>query len=846
MVRRLPQKFGYYALSLLAPLGLMLIIYAKLQIVPFGSHNLLISDLGTQYMPFLAEFKRQLAHLSFSTYSFSVSLGGNLVPLAAYYLISPFNIVLLFWPDSQLPIVVGYVIVAKICTMGLTMSYFLMTRQKAYYYRALLFSTAYSLCGFVAMNFYNLMWLDALILLPLVVLGLERLFARQKPTVYILSLTATILTNYYLGYMTCLLAVIYMISLLIKHAYPDQTWRQFWQKQRRVIGQFIWSSMIAGGLTAVILVPSLLGMLKTGKKAIAVSSFYPTPQFGLGILSQFQVGGSNYAQRLVHGPTLFVGTWVLLLAVLYFMLPTIPKAAKRANAFLIISLGLSFWITTFNTVWHMFQQPEGFPYRNAYLLSFVLIKIAYEASLVTVKPKRVKRLALIIVGICLVLGQAVVYWGPSLKGVQKQPLTLVIGFFLLLGCLLMWTPLTQRSHCLKQGLVVLVTFSELVVNFQLTTNQMPLGNQTTYVKQYQRQAALFQQLDQQTPDFYRVNNQSVLLKNAFQERYYGYNDALLFGQYTLNNYSSTLDEQMRSMLVKLGFYSKNARRINGIGHTAVTDLLFANRYDLLAKGQSTTIQRHQTLGLGFAVNARLQQIKLKAHQPFVNQDAILQAMTGMQTPFYTPNQIISRTVQRTNNRYRYTLTAQIKTSGPSYLYLPHQDLTKVKLLVNGQLKPAPIALNSATVIALGNYQQGQRVTLTVISKRRHKPADFQFTTLNQTAFKQALKILGQQKLTVKRLTQDSSRITGQVQVHKNRQLLYLSIPYDSGWQAVVNHQHVSTTKVMGNMLAVPVKKGQNQVVLTYRAPGLMLGLMISLISWLSWGLISWVTRRQTN
>nr|WP_253726414.1 YfhO family protein [Latilactobacillus curvatus] len=246
MKRTNKTAVSYYLLSVLVPMLLMVGLYAMLQIVPFGRHNLLISDLGTQYMPFLAEFKRQMAQMNFSTYSFSLSLGGDILPLAAYYLISPFNLLLLFWSNSQLPVVVGYVIILKIGAMGLTMAHFLKTRQPEYHFSALIFATAYSLSGFVAMNFYNLMWLDALIFLPLVILGLERLFLKGRPGLYIWMLVATIFTNYYLGYMSCLFAVLYAISLLIKWKQPQQSWWQLVVHWRQAIWQFCWASLIAG------------------------------------------------------------------------------------------------------------------------------------------------------------------------------------------------------------------------------------------------------------------------------------------------------------------------------------------------------------------------------------------------------------------------------------------------------------------------------------------------------------------------------------------------------------------------------------------------------------------------
>ncbi|MCT3529722.1 hypothetical protein EFR49_09660 [Latilactobacillus curvatus] len=841
MKRTNKTAVSYYLLSVLVPMLLMVGLYAMLQIVPFGRHNLLISDLGTQYMPFLAEFKRQMAQMNFSTYSFSLSLGGDILPLAAYYLISPFNLLLLFWSNSQLPVVVGYVIILKIGAMGLTMAHFLKTRQPEYHFSALIFATAYSLSGFVAMNFYNLMWLDALIFLPLVILGLERLFLKGRPGLYIWMLVATIFTNYYLGYMSCLFAVLYAISLLIKWKQPQQSWWQLVVHWRQAIWQFCWASLIAGGTTAVVLLPSLLGMLKTGKKTIAATSFYPTPQFGWEVLSQFQVGGSHYTQRLIHEPTLFISTLALLFAVYYFCLPTIRRQAKWSNGFLIVSLALSFWVTTFNTMWHMFQQPEGFPYRNTYLMAFVLIKIAYEASIEPIGKRQTKRLVILIVGGLLSIGQLALYYGPHVRGVQKQSLWLLIGLMVLASVIFAAWQKGARWQPWVIGLGAVLTFSELVINGRLTTTKLPMGDQVVYAQQYQRQAALFEHLERQTPDFYRVNNQAILLKKAFKEPYYGYNDALTFGQYTLNNYSSTLDERMRTMLVNLGFYSKNARRINGIGHTVLTDLLFANQYDLIAKQGQVVTQPHKTLGLGFAVNDQLAHVALKAHEPFENQDRIMQAMTGQTTPFYQYNQLDLQA----QKRRQITFTTQVKTSGYAYLYLPQQNLSKLKVKINGRTHKVPIELNGTTIIGLGRYQKGQQLTLTITSRQPKAFRKIQVASLDQAHFDQAFDQLAQQRLKIdlKQLSADNGRIAGVVPAKTADQLLYLSVPYDSGWHAQVNHQTVRTRRVMGNMLAVPLEKGTNQVRLVYRAPGLIIGAIISTFSLMTWGLILIKQRR---
>ena len=166
--------------SFVLPLLLLLILWTILQLAPFGDNNLLVSDLGTQYMPFLSFLKRSFHEGLTSVYSFSNEIGESVIPLAAYYLLSPFNLLVFLFSYEQLPIAVLWIITLKIALMGTSMFYYLKQTYQTSSWGTLLFSTAYSLCGFVTVYSQNFMWLDALILFPLVVLGIQHLWDEKK------------------------------------------------------------------------------------------------------------------------------------------------------------------------------------------------------------------------------------------------------------------------------------------------------------------------------------------------------------------------------------------------------------------------------------------------------------------------------------------------------------------------------------------------------------------------------------------------------------------------------------------------------------------------------------------
>lgn len=86
--------------AFLLPLIAMLIIFIGKGIFPFGKESFLRTDLYHQYAPFLRAFQAKLQSFGTFSYSFDVGLGMNFRALQAYYLASPLNFFVLFFPKT--------------------------------------------------------------------------------------------------------------------------------------------------------------------------------------------------------------------------------------------------------------------------------------------------------------------------------------------------------------------------------------------------------------------------------------------------------------------------------------------------------------------------------------------------------------------------------------------------------------------------------------------------------------------------------------------------------------------------------------------------------------------------
>ncbi|PWG00172.1 YfhO family protein [Levilactobacillus bambusae] len=854
MTRSLSRHGLTWLAAFWIPFIIMVLVFANMHVAPFGPRSLQFSDLQSQYVPLFQAYRHHLLTHSFNLFSFSLSVGGSTLPLAAYYLMSPFNLLVVFFPAVKVPIAIVWIIILKISTIGLTMAILLTHLFPKGRSSIPLFSTAFALCGFVALDFYNVMWLDALIWLPIVTLGLYRIIEKRRFGLFTIALTITIFSNYYLGYMTGLFSIIYFGYLLISNSDQPRPLKQVWREGWPLIRQFVWGGLLAVGLSAVLLIPTGLGMLATGKTTFNLDAYNITLNFGPEIFTQFGIGGGQFTTHLYHGPALYMGSLMFLLVIVFFVSPRIAAPAKNRALWLLGILFVSLWITVLNTIWHMFQMPEGFPFRNAFFFTFVCIIIAYQAwqthpADTLNDPQKI--LALAWGGGLLLIGMVSARIYPRLMNhfihdrfssyyVLSQPSArytwIAIGL-LVLNVMLLFI---SEHTAIRASLMALILFSELGVNFSIAMNGISWTNQSTYAKAYQAERQAVDQVKPKSPDLYRIDFLPTNLQSAFTERYSAYNDPITFGYAGIGAYSSTLEAQNQAILKDLGFFNLNERRVSSEGATSLSDLLTGTKYRLSGEGTSPAdIQPVTTYaGMGYSVPKGFVTTKLFSDNIFANYRRIMTALDQ-------PNAVRKVTVlDRKETSGQVTLTVKSPTGGTLYGYASSKNVaySSIDRDADSPRSSTVASANGGYLLNLGHLKPNQATTIsyTIRSAAKH---DLALATLNEKQVQTAARALRQRSFTI--TSRQQNGLTGTVTGTRQAKWLYLSIPDLAGWHATVNGKpvHISSAltskfqpatkqqaKFYNGMMALPLSTGKNKVVLRYQTPGLNWGLLVSAVS----------------
>lgn len=292
------------------PACILMVILAVLHVFPGNEKSILTIDLAAQYTDFFSYFKSFFTGENNLFYCLSQTLGNNMWGILPYYLLSPFNFILLFFTSSQMPTAIFIMTILKIGACGLT-SYIFLNRIFHKTWSPLIFSVCYAFMSFNMVYLSRIMWLDGVILLPIVALGIHRIIDKKRPLCYIICLFFALVTNYYIGYMLCIFTALYFLYCVLRSLPTESKLKYFWNKART----YIVSSLIAGGLFAVVLLPTFMA-LSGGKSGGTKNLSFALNSSFLDIFGNLYTNIFEWDDLRDGLPNIFVGIFVIVLVVL--------------------------------------------------------------------------------------------------------------------------------------------------------------------------------------------------------------------------------------------------------------------------------------------------------------------------------------------------------------------------------------------------------------------------------------------------------------------------------------------------------------------------------------------------
>ncbi len=829
-----------YVGAFFLPVFVLLIVYMLLQIYPFGDKTLFTIDLNGQYISYLSYYKEILLGNESFLYTFSKNMGGDMIGLGAYYLMSPLNLIFLFFTTEMFPKAVLLLTLLKIGLSGVTMSIFL--NQDSKWKESLLFSTAYALMAYNIVYQQNIMWLDGVILLPLVVLGIERIIMEQKPMLYIFSLSIAIITNYYIGFMICLFSLLYFFCFFI-FMQKDAMVANRKKKSIRIVFCFIFSSLAAAGISSFVLVPALAS-LKGGKAIFSLASLAPSANYPFfDVLSKLYIGSTNFEQLMLGMPNIYCGMLVILCVVLYFLNKSISGRKKTGMGLLLLSLLVSFHLSTFNLIWHGFNSPVGFPYRYSFIFSFIMIVIAckgyQEAKYTLLKKNGAAIFAAIIIISMLVEKNQYIY-----VNALKIYVTISILFilFMLFGVYL------KRHSKIASVFIVLVCLLDLGTNAYYSLNKLDYASYKDYIDYVTENKAVIGQIQSADSAFYRMEKTYL----------YNHNDAMLLDYYGLTHFSSTEKQFVKDFMGKMGFRNNGNWAYYNQGSTISVDSLFGVKYlltkepsikpyEFLEKTGDILVYRNPyALPLGFMVNEAVTGVSMSDENLFALQNSIWRSMsTNSATPLFQTAQIDNmlqvnlaeepcgngvRYVKLNNNMDAYIeYKVNVSCTDPMYAYFPTQTMKQVEISLNDKILGTYFDTFNYGVISLGSFKTGEQITFTIKLNEED-------VFINQALFYyENIAVLSNyyDDLASSEYRIDyfnGSSFEGEVVNTGDKKLMLFTIPYEKDWKIMIDGVQVESKRVFESLMAVEVPKGTHSLSLQYVPTGLYLGGFITIVS----------------
>ena len=828
----------------------MIVIMKILKVAPFGTYGFTLVDSIHQYVPFFSDYQEKLKTGGNLFYTWDVGMGQNFQSLLLYYMASPLNLIVALVSRRHIMTVMSCLISLKMAISSGCFSFFLSRRRGKATNNMMIVALgiAYGLNNYMCGYLWNLMWLDSIMVLPLIILGYERLIKKQDPRIYILALFYSLYCNYYISFIICIFLVLWFLTN--GHSNP----KKFFFDGLRFAG----ASLLAAAMSGLSLLVSYLGIMKTASAGAGFPQWNWYQNFFELIKNQFFLTKPINMNTFDGPANLYCGTLTIVMLFIYVFSNKINKWEKIGRIVLLTIFLVSMNQELLNFIWHGFHNQYGIPNRFSFLYIFTLLLICYD---MTVKLRKTHMVS-IIIGVALSIAFLFTcYFTVGFDELKSVNYFMAASVFLMVmyGVLLVlrrtnFIPI--KINTIFLGLLLLL---ELITNAAVgLTSRTPASGE--YYLQYTEEmeeatAKIKEQADAKGLNFYReeVVNPILLDENTYNN------------MKSIGTFCSTVRGDMVQVMSYMGFYT-GANEFIYMGATPVTNDIFGVRYiyvrnsdyfpesddlvPVLTTDDMVVYENTTAMPIAFAVNSDVE--TLWAYENY-NCAAVLnnfaQCATNERSDIFqtiypvigvsgdkcdvnfdSENPTIIGFSNANESDMAVNASFEVHEEGRYFVNIRANYINEITYSVNGEERASD--RYQTQMFDLGELNEGDVVHLKLSFGSSHAndgTISFYTSLLNKNELTTFRANLITRQMIVEELR--DGYLKGHITLDDN-QLIYMSVPYDEGWTVYLDGQRVEPVKIADSFLGIKAGAGQHTVEMKYVPEGFRPGLVLSIIGWL--------------
>lgn len=825
------KKYLPEILSLIIPVLIVLLSCLLKNNYPFNDLIFSKYDGLYQYPSFTINFKNALLGKNSLFYSFGGGLGYNFYVTAIYYTFNPTNILCLFANQNNIIDYYFFIILLRISLSSFTMCKYLKYKfknQKNIFY--IMFSICYALMGYNVAYYYNYMYFDNIVFFPILIMGLEKLIYERNNKLYILMLTISILSNFYIGYMECIFSLLYFI-----YCYYNLN-----KKDKRIIKDFIISSVLSGIMCTITLLPTIIQLINGKLEHFTIVEQTNYFGFNINFLNIFykSMPGMMQLEDIKYGSVnIYTSLLVSVLVIKYFFLKNVNKKEKITTLIFILFFLLSISFNMIDYIWHMFQRPIWYPNRYIFTFSFFLILIACKTyiNIEKVKQNNKEKILSIVIFISLAIY-------PIIKLNILNDKIKICSFILGILLLFEYTFLLENKKAnifivcmllLEITFNTIITFDNLECPHSYNALQKDINENTEIIKKIKTN-------ESKNNNFYRTHIQRTTIYT--QGSFYNYNGIDIFNSIKNSKLIHFFGDQFNyetTNRTKLIFNGYNPYISSIIGIKYINGIPNEDYYEKYNNDiQVLSIYKNNdALALAYMVNNNILNYTPSIDK-YENTNELVTKMTNknLQTYEILNNITYNNTKLITKNNKEYievlnkkdnSLIIEGTISKDSFLtFNENRDFyLDTELYINNK-KNINLGRNKLPIL----IKKGDKYK--IIFKSNNDSYEKKYTNVYITyldKYKEFINEIKKNELTITKYEKDDY-IKGTINVTNDKTTLFTTIPYDKGWKLYIDNKKVNYGICANAFICTNLDEGEHTIEFKYIPYGFIIGSVISIIT----------------